>query len=94
MNSMLKPFLGVEIINPTQKELDKYYQDTGEMKISSSSQNSPREFKKAKIKKTFNNKKFPIDSVWMMGESPGIKVNFFGKKIIIIQKRDLYERIS
>jgi hypothetical protein len=30
----------------------------------------------------------------MMGESPGIKINFFGEKITAIQEKDLYARIS
>lgn len=93
-NKTIEPFLSVEIIKPTQEDLDAYYKNTGEIKISGTSQNAPREFKKAKVISTYNDKKYPIDSVWMMGESPGMKINFFGDKIIMIQKKDLYARIS
>ena len=89
-----KPFLFVEITKPTQEELDLYYKDSSEIKFTGSSQNAPREFKKATVVSTYNNKKYPIDSVWMMGESPGMKINFFGDKITMIQKKDLYARIN
>lgn len=92
--STLKPFLFVEIIKPTQEELSLYYKNTGDIKISNTSQNAPREFKKAVIVSTYNDTKYPKGSVWIMGESPGMKINFFGSKIIIIQKKDLYARIS
>lgn len=94
LNKTLKPFFSVEITKPTTEEINLYYENTGDIKISSSSQNSPREFKKAKILSTYNEKKYPVGSVWMMGESPGLKINFFGDKIIMIQKKDLYARIS
>lgn len=94
LSKTLKPFFSVEVIKPTAEELKSYYEDTGEIKLSSSAQNSPREFKKAKILSTYNEKKYPVGSIWMMGESPGLKINFFGDKIIMIQKKDLYARIS
>lgn len=64
------------------------------MKSSSSSADSPRIFKKAIIRNTFDEEKYPVDSVWMMGESPGMKINFFGEKIIEIQEKDLHARID
>lgn len=93
-NKTIEPFLSVEITKPTQKELDAYYKNTGEIKISNSSQNSPREFKKARVISTYNKKKYPIGSVWMMGESPGMKINFFGDQVVMIQDKDLYAQVE
>lgn len=84
----------VEIEKPTQAQLDSYYKTTGEVRSSTKSAGSPVEFKKAIIKHTCDESKYPIDSVWMMGEVPGIKINFFGEKITAIQEKDLYARID
>lgn len=84
----------VEIVKPTPEQVKSFYaKNTGEIK-SSDSANAPKEFKKAIIKHTCNEEKYPIDSVWMMGESPGIKINFFGDLITAIQEKDLYARID
>lgn len=83
----------VEIEKPTQPQLDSYYKVNGEVR-SSNSAGTPVEFKKAIIKHTCDEARFPIDSVWMMGEAPGIKINFFGEKITAIQEKDLYARID
>lgn len=56
--------------------------------------NATREFKKAIIKSTFDEEKFPIDSIWMMSDVPPQKVSFFGEEILIIQEKDLYARID
>lgn len=84
----------VDIEKASQEELDKYYSSTGEIKPSSSSKSSLREFKKAIIKSTFDEINYPVGSIWIMGESPGIGINFFGEKITVIQQKDLYARIN
>jgi hypothetical protein len=84
----------VDIVKPSQKEIDSYYKNTGEIQSSSSSADTPRTFQKAVIKSTWNEDLYPIDSIWMMGESPGMSVNFFGEKITMIQQKDLYARID
>jgi len=94
IDKYLEPYLQVDIIEPTQNEIDKYYEKTGEFKLSSSSQKSVIIFKKAIIKETFNEKKYPVNSEWMMGESPGIKGMFFGEPVILIQEKDLYKRLK
>lgn len=94
MSRMKEGWFTVEIIQPNKEELKSYYINTGEIETSSQSESSPRIFKKAIILSTFDEDKYPLNSVWMMGESPGIKVNFFGKKIILIKESDLYERID
>lgn len=83
----------VDIEAPSQEAIDSYYDSSGDIK-SSSDKNGPRVFKKATILHTWNEKKFPIGSVWMMGESPGMTINFFGKKFTAIQEKDLYARID
>jgi hypothetical protein len=85
--------LFVEIIPPTQEEVNNYYRSSGEFKSTGNSDANQREFKTAKIKHTFDEVKYPIDSIWIMGESPGMKVNYRGEKIIIISKNDLYARV-
>lgn len=84
----------VDIEKPTEKQIGSYYANTGEIKSSSSNANTPRIFKKATILNTFDEKKYPVGSVWMMGESPGMKINFFGNKVMAIQEKDLYARID
>jgi len=86
-------WFSVEIETPSADVLDRYYSN-GDLKVPSSSKESPRVFKKAKIKHTFDEVKFPTGSVWMMGESPGMKINFFGEKLIMIQEKDLYARLD
>ena len=81
--------LFVDIIEPKKKETDN-----GHFKSTGNSDNNPRIFKKAIIKATFSEEKYPVDSAWMMGESPGIKVDFFGEYIIIVQEKDLYAQVS
>ena len=86
--------LSVEIIKPSQKEIKSYYTNTGEIETSSQSESSPRVFKKAIILSTFDSINYPVNSSWIMGESPGMKVNFFGEKLVLIQQKDLYARID
>lgn len=96
-SSKYKPVEGrffVEIQSPTEKEINEYYTNTGEIKSSSTSASSPRIFKRATILNTSNHTQYPVGSVWMMGESPGMKINFFGEKIIEIQEKDLHARID
>ena len=53
-----------------------------------------KKLKKVTILHTFDDEKYPVGSVWMMGEVPGMKLNFFGEKFIAIQEKDLYARIN
>lgn len=92
--SYLEPYLDVEIIEPTKKDMDSYYEKTGDLKLVSSNQKSVVVFKKAIIKETFDEARFPVDSEWMMGESPGIKGAFFGEPVHLIQEKDLFKRIK
>lgn len=85
--------LFVEIVKPTSEQVNSYYSNTGEFKTSGNSDDNPRVFKKAIIKHTFCEDKFPLDSEWIMGEVPGMKINFFGEKLILLQEKDLYARI-
>lgn len=87
-------WLFVTIEAPSKEVVNEYYETTGEMPSKSGSANSPREFKKATIEHTFNQLEYPKGSVWMMGESPGMKINYFGQKIIAIQEKDIYARVS
>lgn len=84
----------VDIERPSQAQLDSYYSNTGEIKSSGSSAGAPVPFKKATINSTYDENRFPIGSTWMMGQSPGIVINFFGEKIIAIQEKDLYARLD
>ena len=84
----------VDIIEPSTEEVNNYYSNTGEIKSSGSSKNNPKIFKKAIIKFTCDAYNYPIDSEWIMGESPGTTINFFGEKLILIQQKDLYARIN
>ena len=83
-----QPWLYVSIIEPTNQEKESYYDSENELRSS----DTPRIFKKATILHTFDDDKYPKGSEWMMGESPGMKVNYFGKKYTIIQEKDLYKR--
>jgi hypothetical protein len=89
-----EPWLYVDIIKPTTEEVESYYEKNDEMKTSGSAQGAISVFKKVKIIHTFDSKKYPIGSIWMMGEAPGIRVNYFGEKITMIQKINLYARIN
>lgn len=84
----------VDIEEASESQIKNYYSNSGEMKSSSTSASTPRVFKKATILHTFDEEKYPIDSVWIMGESPGMKINFFGEKIMLIKQKDLYARID
>lgn len=84
----------VEIQQASQEKINSYYTTNNELKTSGNSDNNPRIFKKAIIKHTFCEEKYPIDSVWMMGEVPGMKINFYGEKLILIQEKDLYAKIT
>lgn len=84
----------VEIQAPTREEIRKYYENTGEIEVSANSDNSPRIFKKATVVHTCDEEKYPVGSLWMMGESPGLTINFFGEKLVMIQEKDMYARIN
>ena len=84
----------VDIEKPTKELTDKYYLDTGEIRSSTPTASTPKEFQKATISHTFDEDKYPTGSVWMMGETPGMKINFFGESFIAIQEKDLYARID
>lgn len=86
--------LYVDIIKPTEKEIQSYYKSTGEIKSSSSSVTSARVCQKAIIKNTFDQKKYPVGSTWMVGDTPPNKLNFFGEQILTIEERNLYARID
>lgn len=92
--NMKEGWLSVEIIYPSKEEVKSYYSNTGEIETSSQSDTSPRVFKKAIILNTFNEDIIPTNSVWIIGETPGMKVNFFGEKLILIKESDLYGRIN
>lgn len=87
-------WLFVEIEKPSQEQIDSYYKNTGELKSTTETAESPRIYKIATIKNTFDNVQYPVGSVWMMGDTPGIKVNFFGQQILKIQDRNLYARLD
>lgn len=89
-----EPWLYVEITWPTKEQVDNYYKNTGEMKVSDTSPDAPRIFKRAKILHTFNEKNYPINSEWMIGEVTGMKINYFGVQYIAIQEKDLYARLG
>jgi len=89
-----EPWLYVEVTKPTTEEIESYYSKNDEMKTSGSAQGAISVFKKVEIIHTFSNKKYPIGSIWMIGEVPGIKINFFGEKLTMIQKTNLYARIN
>lgn len=92
---MEEPWLKVEITKSQKEDLENYYKNSGELRSSSSANSSgPRSFQKAKIINTFDKEKYPMDSEWMIGETPGQIINFFGEKITLIQQKDLYERIE
>ena len=85
------PWLFVEITKPSSEEIKKYSEGTIK---SSANTEADRFFKKAKIVATYSERKYPIDSIWMMGESDGMKINYFGTKITMVQRKDLYARIE
>tara|TARA_R110000868_G_scaffold74337_5_gene214944 strand:+ start:9973 stop:10263 length:291 start_codon:yes stop_codon:yes gene_type:complete len=89
-----EPWLYVEITKPTTEEIESYYTRNNEMKTSGTAQGAISVFKKAKILHTFDEIKYPIGSNWMIGEVPGIRINFFGEKLTMIQKTNLYARID
>lgn len=89
---MKEGWLKVEIESPTKEVVESYYEINKKLKIKGD--NPPRVFKKAKILGTFDSLKYPVNSVWMMGESEGIEINFFGESIRLIQEKDIYERID
>lgn len=92
---MEEPWLVVDILKPTEEEENIYYIKNNELKSSDSASNSsPRVFKQATIKQTFDEVKYPLESTWMMGESNGVTINFFGDKLVMIQTKDLYARIG
>lgn len=67
---------------------------TEDIQSSSNTASALKTFKKAIIKHTFDEEKFPIDSEWIMGEAPGMNIIFFGEEITVIQEKDLYARIN
>lgn len=83
----------VDIIEPTKEQVKEYYKNTGEIE-SSSTNDKPRIFKKAVIRATFDEEKYPIGSEWMIGETLGMKINYMGNKIMLIKQKDLYARIA
>lgn len=89
-----EPWLYVSITAPTTQEVDSYYKKTGEIKVSDSSPDAPRVFKNATILHTFDEENYPVDSEWMMGEVPGMKINYFGDKYVAIQSKDLYAKVE
>lgn len=86
--------LFVELTKPTPKHLDQYYKNTGKIKVSENSSSSPRQYQKAKILFTFDEEKYPVGSVWVVGETPGITISFFGEELTEIRQMDLRARIS
>lgn len=66
----------------------------GGITSSNSSVTGVVKFKKAIIKHTFDEEKYPIDSQWIMGEAPGMKGTFFGEELVVIEERNLYARIN
>lgn len=88
----VEPKLFVEIVAPTKEQIDAYHKKTGE--LPSTGEQAPRIFKKATILSTYNEETIPVGSEWIIGTTEGIKVNYFGNKITVIQASDLYSRIS
>ena len=86
--------LFVRITKPTSDEISRYYKTSGEFKTTGNSEDNPRVCKKATIEHTFCDEQYPVGSEWIMGESPGMKINFFGEKIVMIQDRDIHARIN
>lgn len=80
----------VDFIEPTKEQIESYYVKNKEMK----SGNGPKTYKKAVILHTSDETKYPVGSTWMIGETPGNIINFFGEKFIEIQTRDLHARID
>ena len=81
----------VTITESTPKEQNKFYTETGEMKSAGS---GIRVFKRAEILYTSDEKTFPVGSFWMIGETPGLIINYFGEKIVEIQEKDIHARID
>ncbi len=84
----LEPWLHIELEKPTKEQEDSFY----EGKIRGSKQASV--FRKAIITKTFSEAKFPLNSVWMIGDSDPMEVNFFGERILLVQEMQLYDRVE
>jgi len=84
-----EPMLSVIITVPEVIEKE----NNSEIKVSKTSVESSRVFKTAKIVNTFDEELYPVDSEWIMGESPGMKVEYAGIERTYIKDIDLYERI-
>lgn len=83
-----EPWLYVDITSPTKEQTE-----SGEIGSKNSS-NAPRIFQKAKILHTFDNDKYPVDSEWMIGDTPPMIVNYFGTTYQLIQRKNLYARLQ
>ena len=84
----------VDIVSPSNEEKESYFTKNGEIKSSSNTASTPRAMQKATILHTCNETTFPIGSTWMIGETPGLTINFFGEKLTMIQLKDIYARIN
>ena len=84
----------VDIERPSKEEINSYYTDNDEFQSTSNTASTPRVMQKATILHTCNETTHPIGSVWMMGESPGTLINYFGEKLTMIQLKDIYARIN
>ena len=86
--------LFVDIKRPAKKEAKKLYlENTGDLPVAENDQRAPRLFQEAKILHTSDETMYPVGSRWMIGETPGIVINFFGEKYIEIRESDLHAQI-
>lgn len=84
------PWLEVKIYTPSKEEIDSYYKGSNVYE-NPESKDAARVFKKAKILKTFDGFSYPVGCKVIVGEKPGMKVNFFGQEKVYINKNEIYE---
>lgn len=84
------PWLVVEIQSPSKEEVEAYYSGSNVYETKDN-KDAARVFKKATILKTFDENTYPIGAEVIVGEKPGMKVNFFGQGRTYINKNEIYE---
>ena len=84
----------VDIECPSKEEIASYFTNNDEFQTTSTTAATPRVMQRATILHTCNETTHPIGSIWMMGESPGMTINYFGEKLTMIQLKDIYARID
>jgi len=86
--------LFVRLISPTHKDIDRYYEDSGESRKTRKSTELPMNCQQAEIVETFDDTLYPNGSMWMCSDTKGRNINWFGKKYILIKESNLIAKLK